>query len=167
MGGDLCQTKDRMFSKHLREWSMMDLPLWTETLSEMTFCLKLYGDFSVPQGRNGARAELLLPLRDALEIGRSTRTNRTSRRTSNSTSSTRTRTSRTSPRTRTRNSTSRSRTFWRSRTSTTSSSRTFWRSRTRNTRKCSAHASSAAKLHTLWRGGNKGLDIVSGSANLG
>ena len=153
VGGDLCQTKDRMFSKHLRERSMMDLPLWTETLSEMTFCLKLYGDFSVPQGRNGARAELLLPLRDALEIGRSTRTNRTSRRTSNSTSSTRTRTSRTSPRTRARNSTSRS--------------RTFWRSRTRNTRKCSAHASSAAKLHTLWRGGNKGLDIVSGSANLG
>ena len=49
---------------------MMDLPLWTETLSEMTFCLKLYGDFSVPQGRNGARAELLLPLRDAPEPAR-------------------------------------------------------------------------------------------------
>ncbi|OLP78785.1 Nipped-B-like protein B [Symbiodinium microadriaticum] len=37
---------DRMFAKHVWEYQDgdMDLPRWIEALSEMSFCLKLYGD---------------------------------------------------------------------------------------------------------------------------
>ena len=48
----------------------MDLARWTGTLSEMTFRLKLCGDFWVPQGRDGARTEPLLLLRNAPEPSR-------------------------------------------------------------------------------------------------
>ena len=51
VGGDLCQTKERMFRKEFTDHpdQYMDKEVFTATLSEMTFRFKLYGDFAPPR----------------------------------------------------------------------------------------------------------------------